>query len=206
MTGIWGYWSDTASTSTVTDVTWSNWVSDSTSTATDVWQAWTTSTAGSDSTITYVPWVQWNVKYEETAKERRARLKREKEQRAEYERRRVEQEARAAQLKAEQEAAVARAEELLKEHLAVEQVADYDRLKAFLVKAQSGRTYRIKKGWAGNVELLNDEGTPIMRFCIHPREACPEQDNMLAQKFLLETDEEAFERIANKTPLAAAAR
>jgi hypothetical protein len=177
------------------------WNTSGTASTTDIWQTWTTHTAGADSTITYVPWVEWNVKYEETAKQRRARLKQEREQRAEWERRRIAAEERDAQLRAEQEAAVATAEKLLREHLAEEQVAEYDRLKAFLVKAQSGRTYRIKKGWAGNVELLNDEGQPIMRFCIHPRESVPEQDNMLAQKFLLENDEESFERIANKTPI-----
>lgn len=100
-------------------------------------------------------------------------------------------------------AAVARAEELLREHLNEEQRSSYDMFREFLCKAQSGKTYRIRKGTSNNVFLLNDEGAEIMRFCIHPQ-GVPDGDAMLAQKLMLETDEKSFTRIANKTQLVAA--
>ncbi len=98
---------------------------------------------------------------------------------------------------AERKEAVAAAEKILLEHLTTEQADEYRRLESFRV-IKDDKIYRIHRGIAGNVELIDDEGI-IESYCIHPRVDVPEQDNMLIQKFMIETDEESFRKIANIT-------
>lgn len=111
------------------------------------------------------------------------------------------------ELKARQRAeAVAkkRAERLLLAHLSPEQRDEYERLQRFHVVGADGKLYRIRRGWSHNVELIeeSDEGRFLTeQFCIHPIERVPDEDNLLAQKLLLETDPERFRRIANITRL-----
>ncbi len=101
-----------------------------------------------------------------------------------------------------------RAEALLRENLSPEQLVDYRRRREFdVVKVKFGsppRRYRITRGWAGNVFLVGDDGAMVAKFCIHPVEEIPFADNMLAQKLMLELDEEQFLRVANRTALRAA--
>lgn len=177
-----------------TQSTWARWVSINTSstatTSTDtVWYRW-----ANDSS--YAPPVV-AVAYRAVAQT--------DEQLAAAARRREEARARAEEEAERQAAAKARAETLLLEHLDEEQRGEWQRERAFRVISKDGeRVYRIRDGWAGNVELLNAEGVALRRYCIHPSVDCPNEDNALAQKFLLETDEEAFIRIANATQLRAA--
>lgn len=98
-------------------------------------------------------------------------------------------------------AAEARARELLLSVLSDQQREEYERTKAFRVKAADGKEYRLKHGWAGNVEELDEFGKAIARLCIHPSAAIPEADNLVAQKLMIETDPESFRRIANRTPI-----
>ena len=100
-------------------------------------------------------------------------------------------------------AAEARAEKLLLAHLSEPQRIQYTKERKFRLLTKSGTEYEVQKGWAGNVVLIK-KGKAVERFCIHPKESVPEQDNMLAQKLLLEANEEEFLRIANKTRLRAA--
>ena len=88
-----------------------------------------------------------------------------------------------------------RAEALLESCLTTQQLDDLDTIDAFRVTAASGRQYVIHRGYAGNVE---SEG---FRYCIHGPSDLPHADQMLMQKLLLETDEAAFLRIANATPV-----
>lgn len=97
-----------------------------------------------------------------------------------------------------------RAEALLLANLTPEQAAQYRRDRRFDV-AVGLRLYRISWGWAGNVHLINSSGDLMAKFCIHPTEAVPFADNMLAQKLMLEADEAQFWRVANRTVLRAAA-
>ena len=98
---------------------------------------------------------------------------------------------------------MAKARKLLLEHLRPEQAASFEKDEHFEVLAMSGRRYRIKLGWGGNSEELNDVRKVVNRFCIHPREQVPHHDNMLAQKLLIEHDEERFLDIANRTAVLA---
>jgi hypothetical protein len=105
--------------------------------------------------------------------------------------------------RAEEEEAEARAESLLKRHLADGQRAEYEMDRSFHVVTGTGRRYRLRHGWAGNVEEVDAAGKRLRRYCIHPRIGVPCPDNLLAQKLLLEADEPEFHRIANVTPIAA---
>jgi hypothetical protein len=99
----------------------------------------------------------------------------------------------------EHEAAGAAAEALLREHLSPDQLLTYDELGSFLVTAPSGRTYQIRQGIAGNVDVIEDNRI-VGQYCIHPADlSVPAQDNMLAQKLWLEHDEETFRRVGNFT-------
>ncbi len=97
-----------------------------------------------------------------------------------------------------------RAEALLFEHLTDEQIEEWKASKQFHVQTREGeRVYRIKRGRAGNIVLVKDgdrEAERLASFCIHeyhPDGSVPLEDNVLAQKLLLEADEDEFLRIAN---------
>lgn len=102
-----------------------------------------------------------------------------------------------------------RAAALLLANLTAEQAEDYRRTQSFVVVqplqfGRPARRYRITFRLAGNVYLLDDEGLDVERYCIHAQEPIPVADNMLAQKLMLEADEEQFLRVANRTRLRAA--
>jgi hypothetical protein len=100
---------------------------------------------------------------------------------------------------AEQAVADARAKKLLVECLSSEQRDTLEKHNYFDVRVPSGQVYRIHKGWAHNVKRVKPDGTVAPgTFCAHPSDQVPHYDNMLAQKFTLETDEQAFLKIANR--------
>lgn len=92
-----------------------------------------------------------------------------------------------------------RAMALLRSCLSDEQKAHLDENGCFRVTAPSGRVYSITQGYAGNVHSRG------WTYCIHMRSDIPEGDHMLAQKLMIETDEEGFLRIANASPSRMAA-
>ena len=97
-----------------------------------------------------------------------------------------------------------RAAELLREYLDARQRDTYEKHRWFEVVSETGRTFRVKHGRAGNVYLVED-GREVARYCIHATENIPDEDNMLAQALLIRASEEFFERTANRTPLPLAA-
>lgn len=197
------------STSSTTGYIWPMWVTGlqaytvgTAGTASDVWPVWIqdvqlTTTATAATTNVWPEWVlghNW-YRYENLVNRQLQQIQPQLQQ---Y---REEVAERATTAAKERQEASERATALLREHLDESQRSSYDLFKEFLVKCQSGKVYRIKKGISGNVNLLNDDGVPIIQFCIHPDVSVPAEDNMLAQKLLLETDEKGFCRIANKTQL-----
>jgi hypothetical protein len=110
---------------------------------------------------------------------------------------------RRAERKKKEAEAHARAEDLLKQMLSAAQKKEYETAREFTVVTESGKRYKIRHGWAGNVDEIDESGKAAARYCIHPTIGCPHPDNMLAQKLMLETDEKAFLKIANKTRLIA---
>lgn len=168
-----------------------------------VWATWTSSatitTYATRDTYNDIVWARWNTATTTTNIALVPRYRAvEAEGRARFQEQQRELAARLEAQMAEELAAKLKAEQLLLEHLDEKQQEEYKSIRAFnVVSADGQRTYRIREGWAGNVDLLSPEGKVIKRYCIHPDIACPVPDNMLAQKLLLETDEKAFIRIAN---------
>lgn len=119
----------------------------------------------------------------ETAEEKAARLK------------------RAEEVEARRKAASLRAEHLLFTILTPSQVKQYTD-DDFIELVVKGRTYRIRKGYSRNVELI-EAGKPTIRYCAHPADAyrTPVPDAMLAQLLMIQHNEAEFLKVANRTVL-----
>lgn len=145
-------------------------------------------------------WQEWSRQYAVDSEEHRANLERIR--LAEVARIEAET-ARIQASVAKREAAESAARTLLLQNLDQAQAAEFTKSRQFEVISRDGaRRYRVEYGTAGNVKLLNGEGKPVSKFCIHPQVLCPTEDVMLAQKLLLDADEEEFLRIANRTAVA----
>jgi hypothetical protein len=118
-----------------------------------------------------------------------------------------EQQERAAAAQAERQqrerAAEVRAEALLLELLDDEQQAQWRRQQTVDVRGcRSGKLYRLQRRRIGNViERAGDRA--VASYCIHHPASIPLEDQVAAQKLLLETNEDEFLRIANRTPIGA---
>lgn len=97
------------------------------------------------------------------------------------------------------EAAESRADQLLTSLLTPSQAQEYRDQKRFELQI-NGKTYRINKGRAGNVQLI-EGGKPVAQYCAHPDIWVPNGDNMVAQMLMLQTDEAMFLKTANRTAL-----
>ncbi len=104
-------------------------------------------------------------------------------------------------------AAAGRARQLLMSMLTAEQQNEMEDKNCFHLTVHdrdgSHRVYRIDYGYAGNVKLIGQNGRPTHSYCIHADSRLPKEDQMLAQKLLLEANEKDFLRIANMTRCAA---
>jgi hypothetical protein len=107
-----------------------------------------------------------------------------------------------AERRATEEAAVARARALLFSALTRDQQRSLEERQFFEMNV-NGKTYRIHQGTHGNVRLVQG-GEETRLFCAQPPNV-PVEDAMLAQKLMLETDEQAFLRVANERILTARA-
>lgn len=202
--GVWNGWVDTyhstATTSvTTTDSTWGYWCSatdDSTCVTTSytVWSYWVQERDGCVREVREVREVRQAVRSsaipydrEPTTEEKEAQRKRDEEYR---EKCRKENEER---LIAEE-----KAKKLLLENIDEENRKRYEKDKLIIVTAKkSNRVYQIKHGRSGNVVQLDAKNKPIKRFCMHPIAMVPDADTVLAQKLMLEHNEDEFLRLAN---------
>jgi hypothetical protein len=94
-----------------------------------------------------------------------------------------------------------KARELLLEQLTPEQRASFEQHDWFLVRGQSGRRYRIRDDGhvVANIDVLAPDQQVLHRLCGHLADpVVPLADHLLAQKLMLEADEEAFLRLANQ--------
>lgn len=189
---------------------WQGWQTTSATAATTIWDPWAQWQQTQPVTIA-VPslvWVNWqttgtlNVGYvpgpvlERSPERARDVLIRRQRSRASGLRRKIAQR---------------RAQGLLLEHLTAEQRREWETSRAFIVHTADGkRAYRIEYGLAGNVRLVKADEAPVgrygrllsvgARFCMHvyhPDGPVPNEDNVLAQKLLLEADERQFLDLAN---------
>lgn len=91
----------------------------------------------------------------------------------------------------------AKAELLLRSVLTPDQLTDYEKHQRFDVRSQHGNLYRLKYGKVRNIQRLNHEHEPVMGYCIHPKESVPVADVLVAQKLLIEGDEDRFLQTAH---------
>lgn len=104
---------------------------------------------------------------------------------------------RAAALAASRRVAIIKADKLLESILNEVQRAHVQAHGYFVVRGKSGQLYRIRRGWAANVDAINARGEVTQRLCAHPLSYMPDGDLMAAQKLMLETaDEELFLKTA----------
>lgn len=164
-------WTAWNATYTITEAATTTWVDVSE----QVWSTWNATTTG-DTTIRVIPNPRPETPEERAELVRRAQERRHNAQQA--------------------------AEELLLSCLDEEQTQCYQDpdIRSFIVRASSGRQYEIScDRIAGNVYSLDEDCYRTSKFCIHPN-GIPNPDVWLAQKLLIETDEQAFLRIANRSP------
>jgi hypothetical protein len=224
---VWRYWNKdyfnaasylttTHNSTTYADSTWKIWNSDYTEASSwipDSTDSFFHVDPGTGSSATAIRvWQEWNVPQEArestrraSAEQREAWRRMEQEQRQQEERQQEEETRARWKREAEERAkgkaaADKRAEELLRSCLTLQQQEELDRLNHFHLLV-GDRRYRIKRGRTRNIELLDEAGRPIKKLCAHPGEYVPDADTMLAQKLMLETDEEAFLKLANHTPV-----
>lgn len=201
---VWTNWTSNTATTTAassmigTDV-FTYWTQATSSTnytpASNVWNEWATGTASSFKIVTapypYDPYKN------ETDEERVVRLEK---QAADAELRRRRERRR----RIRSDVAVIRAQRLLHSVLSDEQLAEFERTKAFTLTVIDSRTgaerhFRINEGKAGNVTEIDEEGRAMAKYCAHLYGPEPMEDTLVAQKLMLETDIASFERIANVT-------
>jgi len=182
----WGYWNQTYSTSTTStscDSTFQAWCGMDTGTSTSgtVWYAWTEgtgTTAVTDST--YTLWVQGQQVYQETKEAREAR-----------ERQQLEWQKAADERKKKLEEAEHRAEQLLVETMTEEQERAWKEERAvFVTGHKTGKRYKILPGSHGNIREIDHTGKEIASLCVNVPDGLPRNDNVLAQKLMLEHAEE----------------
>lgn len=112
------------------------------------------------------------------------------------------QAARYAAIDKQKKRAVRKAKKLLTEHLTDEQLVMLAEKDYFELESSSGRRYRIHRGHSRNILELNAAGQPVNRLCAHSRDlSMPDEDHILVQKLMLETDEAGFRRVANHSPI-----
>lgn len=178
---------------------WDNWVlaggtgaTITGSGSTQVWTLWNESITTTGSTAT----IAFPVRHQSSQRAYNARIS--PEERARQEARDAEYRLQADREALERKIAEAKAEVLLTQMLTPQQKEDLKNKRCFYLFS-GGKKYRIDRGRTGNVKLVDDRDQVVESYCIHPNIACPDADTMLAQKLLLETDPETFERVANIT-------
>jgi hypothetical protein len=198
---VWPYWASTATTATFltttsASTTWVSWNSIATTTGT-VWGNWNQTYVITQPIILQPGdvWGAWNTGYQpvqvqpETAGQRAAR--------EEHARRWNADQAHRRQVR---ERARDKALALLMSFLDDEQQRTYRELGYFDIAGSRGRRWRIEdRGQSGNVLLLPSDGEVAESFCCHPPGGLPDADAHLAQMLHLVTDEDDFERTANRS-------
>ena len=193
------YTTETYYTSNSTASTaWTQWTDPGTSSyyTTQPWFTWTT-TSATTTTVTatssaYASWVEHITYRQETREAQQDRLARETEaQRVATEQR--------LQREAVEQRAAQRAEQLLVETLTTEQARAWQENRAFFVTGhKTGKRYKIREGSHGNIKELDAQGKECASLCVNVPRGLPNQDNVLAQKLMLEWHEEELLRRANR--------
>lgn len=188
----WVYWS----TEGGDDDTWGYWLdSAATSTSATTWSLWTTGTSTAYTASSDMVWTSWTTSASTVYAPPRPAVT--PEQQARWGAERATLREAAARREAERAAARDKARALLLSMLSVRQREQLERERFFEIVGQSGKHYRIRQGTHGNVRLL-DGGREVGSYCGQPV-GVPDEDAMLAQKLQLEYDEARFVAASNYT-------
>lgn len=166
--------------------TWYIWTTTSSNTTAlsyneTIWQGWNV-TSTSSTAITYDV---NSVRYVEPPPLTKAQLR-------ELRRQEVARQREAERYVEERNAALKRAEDLLVSMLNEQQKQQFELHGEFQVIGSKGGQYVIRRGYAGNVI------SGRRRYCGHLSDSrIPQADHMLAQKLMIETNEEAYLAVAN---------
>jgi hypothetical protein len=200
---VWPYWVSTATTvplmvtSSTATTTWVSWNTTATTGTVGVWGNWSQTYVVTQPIILQAGevWGAWNTGYQpiqvqpETAGQRAAR--------EEHTRQRNADQAHRRQVR---ERARDKALALLMSFLDDDQQRTYSEMGYFDIAGSRGRRWRIEdRGQSGNVLLLPSAGEVAESFCCHPPGGLPDADAHLAQMLHLVTDEDDFERTANRS-------
>lgn len=181
----WETWASTTSCTTTDNCAWTVWQYGAGDTTT--WDGWTSNGRATGTGDSYSGWVR--AVDLTPAQQSQARR---------------DADARAKARREKEEKAKKRAMRMLRRHLTRVQKKQLDQDKAFELVGPSGIRYRIEcHQRMHNVFELNEQGRKVREFCIYATGQVPAADNWLAQKLLLEADEQEFKRIANAKVLAA---
>jgi hypothetical protein len=197
--GVWPTWNTTASTNLITISTttgiWQNWnTTASTATTFSIWPAWNGYCAQTPLIVTQDPWPSWNIQITTSSNAALGTP-----ERIEANRRMLEE--AAAERSRIRARARSKALALLMSFLDDEQQRTYREMGWFDITGSRGRRWRIEaRGQAGNVLLLPSDAAAreADSFCCHPPGGLPDADAHLAQMLHLVTDEDDFERTANR--------
>lgn len=96
----------------------------------------------------------------------------------------------------ERRAVTQNAENLLLSVLDEQQRRDWAERGCFYVRV-GPRRYRIRRGRVGNIDLVDEQGETLERYCAHPQQAVPDADTAVAQMLHLKYDEQRFIGLAN---------
>lgn len=92
---------------------------------------------------------------------------------------------------------------LLKEWLTPKQLCDFEKKDSFtVIGSTTAKRYRIERSRTFGVHELSETGATVRRLCFVPTMAYAFGDIMLAQKIMLEQDEDEVLKIANFSPQA----
>jgi hypothetical protein len=95
-----------------------------------------------------------------------------------------------------------RGAQLLSDHLSQEQRIEYETRGYFHVTgSDTGKRYRVQRGFQMNVEELDERGRRVRLLCFMPEGLLPLGDMLLAQKMALELFEADALRVANQCQL-----
>jgi hypothetical protein len=202
------YWHGTAGTTTTSGTTCATplwiWGSTASTTATNVWYAeWHDVSLAVEDHLDQTPSLldRWpsEPEHQEHVQLRQAARRVAAEHAAALAHRAQEERARIEAESARIEAARARAHALLLSHLTPAQRQTFETNKWFVVEGGRSKTrYRVRShACAGNIELLDGERV-THRLCGHCDHTIPLGDQLLAQKLMLELDEDEFLKLANR--------
>lgn len=155
------------------------------------WSGWTNRGTGTYYSTNSATWSTWNQRYTPVARWEPAPLSTEMRMRQERgaNRRRLERHF--------ERMAKFRARRLLLSVLSPRQRDEFRQDNAFIVHGSDGGVYELQLGRYHNIFRIDEDHNHIEELCGAVEEAVPDEDNLVAQKLWLETNESYFRSLCN---------